>query len=132
MSNKIFFILFLGGCIAVIVHIFYFRNVELPREMTMQIEGKAYKLLTATTSEEWRVGLMNRERLENADGMIFIFPTKQPRTFWNYNTHLNLDVYWMDGNNVVGKSRLPSIDETKNPKIVQSPKPVDRVVELVR
>ena len=35
------------------------------------------------------------------DGMIFIFPDKQIRSFWNENTYLDIDVYWLDGEKVL-------------------------------
>ena len=36
--------------------------------------------------------------------MIFIFPDKERQTFWNKNTYLDLDIYWMNDDKVVGKS----------------------------
>lgn len=66
------------------------------------------------------------------DGMIFVFPDKQVRSFWNKNTYLGLDIYWMDGETLIGKSYLPSILKSKEIVIVESQKKVDRVIELVR
>jgi len=64
--------------------------------------------------------------------MIFIFPDKRVRSFWNKNTYLDLDLYWMDEDKVVNKSYLPLIIMTKNPLTVSSPREVDRVVEIIR
>jgi uncharacterized membrane protein (UPF0127 family) len=94
------------------------------------LEGKKYLLLTARTPQEWQIGLMNIKKLDNADGMIFIFPDKKVRTFWNQNTYLNLELYWLDDNEVVGKSLLPSI-EKQGIITVTSPVPVNKVIELV-
>lgn len=98
------------------------------------INNKKYKLLTATNPFQWQKGLMNykkKEELKGADGMIFIFPEKQPLTFWNKNTYLDLDVYWVNDNKVLGKSFLPSIKKSQKIITVQSPKPVNKVVEIV-
>lgn len=132
MSNKIFIILFFLSLGLTAFLLIFTRTQEIPTSMKMTIEGTTYKLLTASNPTEWRTGLMNRTSLDGADGMIFIFPDKQRRTFWNYNTYLNLDVYWMRGDSVVGKEKLHAIDSPKNIKIIQSPEPVDRVVEIVR
>jgi uncharacterized membrane protein (UPF0127 family) len=73
---------------------------------------------------------MYRRNIET-DGMIFFFPEKQVRTFWNRNTYLDLDVYWLDGDKVVGKEYLPSIEKSGRTVTILSPKPVDRVIEVV-
>lgn len=91
-----------------------------------------YQLLVADTPEKWTKGLMYFRSLEGVDGMIFIFPDKQPRTFWNKNTLMNLDLYWLDENQVIGKSYLPSIEKSKEVVVVNSPNPVDKVVEIAR
>lgn len=101
---------------------------------TQIIDGKIYHLLQARTPMEWTKGLMyykNKSELKGADGMIFIFPEKQVRSFWNKNTYLDLDLIWMDGETVVEKSYLPSILKTRKPFTVRSPSEVDRVVEII-
>ncbi len=90
----------------------------------------SYKLLVADNPEKWKKGLMNFRKLDGVDGMIFIFPDKQYRTFWNGDTFMNLDLYWIDGDKVVGKSFLPSIEKSKEIINVYSPKEVNKVVEL--
>ena len=96
-----------------------------------KLENKNLKLLVADIPEEWQRGLMYFRKLEGVDGMIFIFPDKQQRTFWNKNTFMNLDILWIDGEKVVGKSYLPSIEKSKNIVTVSSPEPADKVIELL-
>ena len=96
------------------------------------LNNKHLNLLVADTQEKWMSGLMDKRRLDEADGMIFIFPDSQPRSFWNKNTYVDLDIYWLDDDKVVGKSFLPSVEKTKDIVTVSSPTPVDKVVELVR
>jgi uncharacterized membrane protein (UPF0127 family) len=64
--------------------------------------------------------------------MIFIFPSKQIQNFWNKNTYLDLNLYWMDDEKVVGKSVLPSILKSKETITVNSGKEVNRVVEIIK
>jgi uncharacterized membrane protein (UPF0127 family) len=112
---------------------FYFKKSQ--RLISYSLEGKTYKLLIAKMPFEYQKGLMfyrDKKELKGADGMIFIFSDKNYRTFWNKNTFLDLEVYWIDGKKVVGKDFLPSIEKTKEIFTVSSPKPVDKVVELVR
>lgn len=95
------------------------------------INNKNYCLLTADTQDEWERGLMFYKKPVDFDGMIFIFPEKQTKSFWNKNTFMDLDLYWMDGGKVVGKSLLPSIKNGKEVVIVESKVKVDRVVEII-
>ena len=95
------------------------------------LEGKQYMLLEAKTPQEWEKGLMNVRELDNADGMIFIFLDKKTRSFWNKNTYVDLDVYWLNDDEVIGKSFLSSIE--KNGIVyVTSPGPANKVKELIR
>lgn len=94
-----------------------------------------FHLLVARNSAQWTKGLMyyqSKDELNGVDGMIFIFPEKQIRSFWNKNTYLGLDIYWMDSKKVIGKSYLPSILKSKEIVVVKSPSEVDRVVEVIR
>lgn len=98
--------------------------------MPYRLGERTYDLLIADTPEKWERGLMFRKSLEK-DGMIFLFPQKQQRTFWNMNTFLDLDIYWLDGDRVVGKDFLPSFQKAGTIVNVTSPAPVDGVVEIV-
>ena len=99
------------------------------------IEGHTYLLLTAKNSSEWERGLMfykDKKDLKGADGMIFIFPDREFRTFWNKNTYLDLDVYWIDEDKIINKSFLPSVLKSKETVTVDSHHRVDKVVEIIR
>ena len=101
-------------------------------DLSYVLEGKRYRLLIARTPSEWEQGLMYRRSLDGADGMIFLFPDTQYRSFWNENTLVDLDLYWLSKKAVVGRSFLPSIEKSKDVVVVNSPKPADTVIELVR
>ena len=128
MNNKpvIIFILFL-----VLYSAFFLINPQQPTRKVI-IENRTFNLLIADSVEEHSKGLMNVRKLSNADGMIFLFEDFQVRTFWNRNTLVDLDVYWMQDDKVVGKSFLPSIETTKTPVTITSPEVVNKVVEIIR
>ncbi len=97
-----------------------------------KINGRNYRLLTATNQQQWEKGLMFVRKLDNTDGMIFLFPDRQYRTFWNKNTLMDLDLYWLNDDTVVGQSFLPSIEKSQQTVTVTSPEPINKVVELIR
>lgn len=94
------------------------------------MDGQTYHLLVADNEKKREQGLMHIENLSSYDGMIFLFPDRGFRTFWNKNTLMNLKVYWIDGDTVVGTSDLPSVRQTTDTVTVSSPAEVNKVVEL--
>jgi len=112
--------------------VFKNNNCQNNQAKKYSINNKNYCLLIADSQDEWEKGLMFYKKPLDFDGMIFIFPDKRVRSFWNKNTYLDLDLYWMDEDKVVNKSYLPLIIMTKNPLTVSSPREVDRVVEIIR
>lgn len=104
-----------------------FKNYQ---KIYYRLNGKRYYFLVADTDEKRIKGLMNVRELKNYDGMIFIFSKKDFRSFWNKNTYLDLDLYWIADDKVVGKNFLPSIKKSKNLVIITSPEKVNKVIEL--
>jgi len=96
------------------------------------IDNKVYVLKEATNQKEWEEGLMFVREPVDYDGMIFIFPEKAERIFWNKNTYLDLEVYWLDDDKILGKDSLESIEKTKEVKFIRSPFPVNRVIEIIK
>lgn len=127
-------ILLILAVIVAALFLYIFQSSRSPF-MEYELEGKTYKLMKADSREERAKGLMNyrsKAELNGADGMIFIFPEKSFQQFWNENTYLDLEVYWLDGQQLVGKNNLPSIIKTKDVFVISSPKKVDRVIEIVK
>ena len=100
--------------------------------MEYQLDGKKYNLIIADTDEKKTMGLMYVKKLRKYDGMIFLFNDKDYRTFWNKNTLIDLTLYWIDGDRVMGKSELSSINKTKNIATVSSQAQVDKVIEILK
>ena len=65
--------------------------------------GTKVKLNTeiADTDEEREKGLMNREFLDESDGMLFVFREEQKLAFWMKNTCIPLDIAYIDKNGII-------------------------------
>lgn len=118
--------------IAILIFASYSLDKERGEIINYQLGNKNLKLLVADERGEWEKGLMYVKKLKTANGVIFIFPDKQIRSFWNKNTLVDLDIYWISDGKVVGKSFLPSIEKSKETVVVNSPEKVNRVIELIR
>lgn len=51
----------------------------------------------ATEKPAWLKGMMDRENWGNSEGMLFVFPTEETRSFWMKNTLLPMDIIFFDG-----------------------------------
>ena len=108
-----------------------FNSYKTEQIVEYELEGQRFELLVADGESEWEKGLMSIRQLKNADGMMFVFPDKKQRVFWNKNTFVDLDVYWILDDEIVGRDFLPSIEESDGFVYVSSPAPVNKVVEIV-
>ncbi|MEK7634453.1 MAG: DUF192 domain-containing protein [Patescibacteria group bacterium] len=103
-------------------------NVE---KIILNIDGRDYILFTARAVLEKTRGLSGIKELKGADGMVFFFNPPQKATFWNKNTHLDLELVWMRDGKVIGRDFLPA--EDKEGLVVKtSPEEIDWVVELIK
>lgn len=97
--------------------------------MRVTIGGNEIIAWVANTPEKRTSGLMGVKELPPGTGMLFVFPEAAPRTFWNKNTLIDLDLLWVTGNVVSGVSALPR-EGTAGTVQVTSPLPANAVVEV--
>jgi len=61
----------------------------------------AIEIEVANTADEIEQGLMHRRKMDQNKGMLFIFPDMQPRGFWMKNTHIPLDIIYVDADKTI-------------------------------
>ncbi|MCK5061180.1 DUF192 domain-containing protein [Candidatus Parcubacteria bacterium] len=85
--------------------------------------------LAVDPAEQWQ-GLSDRKNLGPNNGMLFVFPDYQKRTFVMRRMHFPLDIIWIKDDKIVGIAKnLPS--ENENPdKLYSSPLPINYVLEV--
>lgn len=87
----------------------------------------------ANTSSERKKGLMYRKSMAENHGMIFVFPEEDDRSFWMKNTHIPLDIIFIDANQTViniEKAYPESDTREENLRRYESDRPAKYVVEL--
>ncbi|HAS39991.1 MAG TPA: hypothetical protein DCS93_05905 [Microscillaceae bacterium] len=107
-------------------------NSSEQKIIELTINDTLQRLLLADHPEAWEQGLMHYRTLPQADGMLFVFPFLDYHSFWNKNTFMDLDIYWITNGVIVGMDFLPSIENSGELVHVFSPEPVDWVIEIVR
>jgi uncharacterized membrane protein (UPF0127 family) len=83
----------------------------------------------ADTDYERQLGLMNRESMEELQGMLFIFPSERYQSFWMLNTLFSLDMLFINQN-----KEIVTIHKNTEPLSQQSypsSKPATYVLEVV-
>ncbi len=75
-----------------------------------------------------QLGLMYRSDMDKDNGMIFIFPDVQPRSFWMRNTRIGLDIIYADANGVIVS--IAKYAKPFDEKALPSKAPAKYVLEL--
>jgi len=96
----------------------------------IQVGVTPLEVLIADTAEKRTQGLMGVTNLAKDAGMLFEFPDKAVRSFWNKNTYIDLDLLWIADGRVVGTSSLPAITKSGSIVTVSSEQAVDWVIEV--
>lgn len=104
---------------------------EDPNRIVLEPRGGSPVAVTvelATTPESRQLGLMYRSELGPERGMLFVFPEKEPRSFWMRNTKIPLDILYVedDGTIVNVHERTTPFSE----KSLPSAAPVRFVLEV--
>ncbi|GIJ94166.1 DUF192 domain-containing protein [Capnocytophaga stomatis] len=108
-------------------------EIEFTREAELSIfkNGNLLKKIDvefADTPEETSLGLMYRKGMDENQGMLFIFPEEEMRSFYMKNTEFPLDIIYLDAQKQVVSiaKRAKPYDETSLP----SEKPAMYVLEI--
>jgi uncharacterized membrane protein (UPF0127 family) len=67
-----------------------------PLADTLRLGEHTLTVELASTPDQWYRGLMHREHLGDDEGMLFVYPDSQPRSFWMKNTFIPLSVGLFD------------------------------------
>lgn len=93
------------------------RSHEWP--YTVEMGGTRLNVEVAVTPEQKDRGLMFRDRLDENWGMLFVYDTEQPLSFWMKNTRMPLSIAFVDRARIVRDIRdmPPLSEETHTSKV---------------
>jgi uncharacterized protein len=93
--------------------IFFIMTQEKERKI-ISINGNSFNVEIASTKIEKAMGLMNREKLGEEEGMLFVYQKEGIYSFWMKNMRFPIDIIWIDkGKRIVGieKNAPPCLKE---------------------
>ncbi len=100
------------------------------RTVTMRLGNRDFTLEVADTPDTTRDGLMFRKSMPADHGMIFVFPTERPLSFWMKNTYIPLDVVFVNvQRQVVAIKPGRPLDDRRS---INSDAPASSAIELNR
>jgi uncharacterized membrane protein (UPF0127 family) len=76
---------------------------------TLKVEGHTFSVDLADTPAKQSQGLSGRDKLTDAQGMLFVFTIPRKEWFWMYDMKFPLDIVWIRNGIVTGVSaNLPA------------------------
>lgn len=71
------------------------------KTMALEVDGHPLTVELARTPEERAKGLMYRDSLPAHRGMLFVYPSAEPRSFWMKNTRIPLSIAYIDATGAI-------------------------------
>jgi uncharacterized protein len=99
------------------------------RTVAVKVGNTKVRAEVAGDAAARRRGLSGRARLADGRGMLFVFPSRGPRTFWMKGMRFPLDILWINRGRVKGIARDVPVPRGSLP-VYPSGGPVDRVLEV--
>jgi len=101
---------------------------------TVTIASNVFKAEIVTSSEDLAKGLSGRSSIADDELMLFLFNSYEERSFWMKGMKFNIDLLWIDGNDIVGyeKNMQAPSDNVADSQLptYNSDQPVDKVIEM--
>jgi len=134
-NNVLFAVIFLAVIIIIVIVIvkpFSIYSVYEPMSKgKVIINGQTISVEVAKTPEQQEFGLKGREKLNDGQGMLFVFKDKRYYNFWMDGMKIPIDIIWLDGNKIIEISKnVPVPTDTNNPAIFTPPSEVNYVLEV--
>lgn len=130
--NKKLLLLFIPLVLIVVV------SVSIQKRSSLQTPSISIGKIKVTVDiadneSKWSQGLSGRKELKDGTGMLFVFPSKQPVSFWMHGMLFPLDFVWIADTTVVDLTQNvpPPKDITSTNIPMYTPiVPVNRVLEV--
>lgn len=119
-------IIFLFFIIFIVFFIYLSKNNN---QKIIIIANNKYKVEIAKTKKQREIGLSNKKKLNNSDGMLFIYSQPMQVDYWMKDMYFDIDILWIKENKVIGFEKNVSYLDQK--EVYHSPGSIDMVLELI-
>jgi hypothetical protein len=103
----------------------YFKEDEIAE---INIGGNFFQAEIATTPAKRSQGLSGRKDLCESCAMLFVFSERGPHAFWMKKMKFNLDIIWIDKNEIV--YMVENASKKKEFEIIKPEHKADKILEI--
>lgn len=104
----------------------------LNKKSTAVVAGEqTFRVRVAETDKDRQIGLSNKNKLGEDEGMLFVFDKPDYYSFWMKEMKFPIDIVYLNGDKVITviENALPPLNNQEL-KIYQPTEPSDRVLEI--
>ena len=101
-----------------------------PKTPTAKINGHAFSLFLAKTSQEQEVGLAKYNKIEQNQGMLFLFAKDDNYSFWMKNMKFPIDIIFIENNKVVDVFQNVPVSTNDNLPVYTTKTKANKVLEI--
>jgi uncharacterized membrane protein (UPF0127 family) len=118
--------------VLIFILIFYqYFHIKKAQVSTITINQTTFEIEIADNDTKRQKGLSGRDKLDEKDGMLFIFPRSDYYNFWMNEMKIPLDFVWIDGNKVIDLTENVQIPkDNKELSLFSSKKPANKILEV--
>lgn len=95
----------------------------------LETASGTYSLLIADTPDKQQLGLGQRDKLDERQGMVFPYDQPGQRCFWMKGMRFSIDMIWLDASKEIVAIK-PDVSPSTYPENFCPPQPAQYVVEL--
>jgi uncharacterized membrane protein (UPF0127 family) len=118
------------GILILLAAISWQKFESIPKSSTAQINGHVFSLYLATTPKDQEVGLAKFSRIDNNQGMLFIFKQPDYYSFWMKDMQFPIDIIFISNNNIVDIFQNVPVVKNGNLPVYTTTTKADKVLEI--
>lgn len=97
---------------------------------SVTIKDQTFSVQVADTDEKRQIGLSETQKLEENEGMLFLFDSANTYSFWMKNMNFPIDIIYINDNKIIKIFKNVPVENGNIPTIYTPDKPANRVLEI--
>lgn len=114
--------------IGITIFFIFKKQNTFPKSLGVIVDNNSYYLEIAQNNQERKKGLSDRDKLCPNCGMLFVFDKEDQHDFWMKDTHIPLDIIWLNSKKEIVKIIVAA--QTDSETIYTNKTPAQYVIEL--
>lgn len=123
-------IIFFLSILVILLAAFLMFIYLLPKTPLAEINGHVFSLYLAQTSEEQSVGLAKYNKINQNQGMLFLFQKADNYSFWMKDMQFPIDIIFIKDNKVVDIFQKVPVSSNENLPVYTTKTKADKVLEI--